>query len=146
MSSRTILQLFAKAAKVSRRLLPIDSENSHTPFKYDINAMSKLRPDQVPRFLGALTHPERLPTRKLKLSDLTAIQNRVNTEKVDAIREADVLEHPVVARFGDKDYIIDGHHRAAADWLNGDVSITAHYKDLSEIDNSVKSLVRRFRL
>lgn len=139
MRARAFIRAFSKALLKSRRLTPMDAENSHTPFTYDIHALSNLRPDQVPRLLGALTHPERLPKRKVNLSQLFAIQNRVNTKKVEAIRQKGVHESPVVVHMHDRDYILDGHHRAAADWLNGKTSIRVHYKDLSEFDNSVKS-------
>lgn len=120
-------------------LRAIDSENSHTPFPYDVHALGHLRSDQVPRFLGSLTHPEDLKVKTLPLSDLVAIQDRVNTKKVEAIREAGVTECPVVVRMNDRNYLIDGHHRATAEYLNGKNKIKCRYNDLTKIDNSVKA-------
>lgn len=126
-------------AKSDRKLTPMDDENSHTPFPFDIHFMSHLRTDQVPRFLGALTHPQKLPLKTVRLDSLCAIQNRVNTKKVEAIRDKGVDENPVVVHMENRDYLIDGHHRATAEWLNGEEKTTVHYKDLTEVDNSVKA-------
>lgn len=126
-------------AKSDRKLHPMDADNSHTPFPFDIHFMSHLRTDQVPRFLGALTHPQKLPRKTVRLDTLCAIQNRVDTKKVEAIREKGVKEAPTVVRMNNRDYLIDGHHRATAAWLDGDEKIEVGYKDLTEVDNSVKS-------
>lgn len=128
-----------RVSKRARELVPMDQKNSHSPFPHDSEFFRNLRPDQVPRFLRALTHPEELPTRTMSLDALVAIQNRVDTKKVEAIREKGVTEEPVVCRIKDINYLSDGHHRATASWLNGENSIKVRYKDLTKVDNSVKA-------
>jgi hypothetical protein len=62
-----------------------DSTTAKSPFLYDPNALGSLRPDQVPRFFGALTDSDRLPTKEVKLDELHAMQDRVDPVKVEAI-------------------------------------------------------------
>jgi len=125
---------------LTRQLRMIDGENAHSPFPYDANAMGDLRPDQVPRFLGAITNPENLETRDVSLNDLTAMQNRVHAGKVEAIRQSgDTGGKPaVVVRNNGRNYIADGHHRLAADWLHGKKTATVAFKDLTPVDQAVK--------
>lgn len=113
---------------------------SRIPFNYDGQILGSLREDQVPRFFGALTDPESLPTMEFLYSNLTAMQDRVSTSKVEAIRTSPdkTGKKPLVVINNGKAYIADGHHRAAAQWLDGGESIDAHYKDISPVDNAVK--------
>lgn len=122
-----------------RSLKGMDEANSHVPFPHDANALGQLRDDQVPRFLGALTDPSALPTKDVALSGLTAIQNRVETGKVEALRGGKAKDKKaVVVRMNGRDYIADGHHRLTADYLDGADKSTVHYLDLSGVSNAVK--------
>lgn len=126
---------------VERALEPFGETGlSRIPFNYDGQILGSLREDQVPRFFGALTDTESLPTADFLFSNLTAMQDRVSTTKVEAIRNsADASgKKPLVVIDRGKAYIGDGHHRAAAQWLKGDEFLTAHYKDISATDNAVK--------
>ena len=118
---------------------------ARTPFRYDPNFFDHLkrRPDIVPRFLGVISDPERLPLRSVPMSSLVAIQDRVDPKKVEAIRDAHIIEHPAVVHIDGKNYVADGHHRASADWLDGRESIQVHWKDLSEHSDSVKAFPRK---
>lgn len=121
-------------------LAPLDEKTSHIPFTYEGNVLGLLRDDQVPRYLGALTHPHLLPTKTVRLSDLIATQNRVDTAKVlsmAGITKAAVL--PMVFQTNGKTYIGDGHHRLAALWLKGEEETTVAFKDLEEESNALKS-------
>jgi len=125
---------------VKRELKPNgDPKTSKTPFLYDVNALGSLRPDQVPRFFGALTDSESLPKQEVNLSDLHAMQDRVDPEKVSAIAEhgaggklATVVQH------NGKKYIADGHHRLTADWLAGKETAEVRFKDLEPVDHALK--------
>lgn len=123
-----------------RTLTPLDAEHSHVPFNYDGQILGSLREDQVPRFFGALTDTQSLPTMPFLFNSLTAMQNRVSTGKVAAIKEsADKSgKKPLVVINNGKAYIADGHHRATANWLNGDDALEAHYADISPVTNQVK--------
>ena len=138
MSLNIILALLSIAKAEPLRLKPIDDSYSHSPFPYDPQAFDKLRPDQVPRFLGALTNPERLEKREVKLSDLIAMQNRVDHGKVEAVRQRKGDKSPVVVRNEGRNYIADGHHRLSAAYLNGEKSHECSFLDLSKIDQAVK--------
>lgn len=112
---------------------------SKSPFKYDPNALGSLRPDQVPRFFGALTDPEKLPEKEVKITDLHAMQDRVDPEKVNAIREKGTGgKLAVVVRHNGTDYIADGHHRLTADWLDGKDTVLVRHKDLEPVDHALK--------
>jgi hypothetical protein len=123
-----------------RTLTPIDTEHSAIPFNYDGNVLGSLREDQVPRFFGALTDTQSLPTMPFAMNALTAMQNRVSNGKVDAIRaSADSTgKKPLVVIHNGKSYIADGHHRAAAQWLDGADTLEAHFADISPVTNQVK--------
>lgn len=125
----------------TRSLTPIDEQHSSTPFAYEGNVLGTLTESMVPRFFGALTDTEKLPTKKFKFSDLTAMQNRVNHNKVTAILNtiSKAMKKPLVVCLNGKCYIADGHHRATAHWLAGDDEIEAHFKDLDEMTDAVKS-------
>lgn len=113
---------------------------SFVPFSYDGQILGTLREDQIPRFFGALTDPRSLPVGDFPFATLTAMQDRVSTEKVEAIRASSDKsgKKPLVVVHNGKAYIADGHHRAVAQWLDGADSLKAHYKDISPIDNAVK--------
>lgn len=119
---------------MDRKLRLISNGMAHTPFRYDSRFFGHLlrRSEIVPTFLGMLTDPERNPLRVVTMSSLWAIQEEVDPKKVEAIRAAHVLEHPAVAHIDGENYIVDGHHRASADWLDGHRKIMVHYRDLSE--------------
>jgi hypothetical protein len=123
-----------------RTLTPIDAEHSAIPFNYDGQILGSLREDQVPRFFGALTDTQSLPTMSFAFSALTAMQNRVSTGKVDAIRASSDAsgKKPLVVIHNGKSFIADGHHRATANWLNGDDTLDAHFADISPVTNQVK--------
>lgn len=114
---------------------------SFVPFNYDGQILGTLREDQIPRFFGALTDPTSLPVADFPFATLTALQDRVSTEKVEAIRASTdrTGKRPLVVIHNGKTYLADGHHRAAAEWLNGGDTLKAHYKDISPVDNAVKS-------
>src|SRR5690606_6338952 len=117
-----------------------EAGQAYVPFNYDGQILGSLREDQIPRFFGALTETESLPVHTFLFSQLTALQNRVSTAKVEAIRQSPdpTGKKPLVVIHNGKAYIADGHHRAVAAWLDGGDSIDAHFKDISPIDNAVK--------
>ncbi|QIG67381.1 DNA methyltransferase/prohead protease protein [Rhizobium phage RHph_TM3_3_9] len=123
-----------------RTLTPIDADHSAIPFNYDGQILGSLREDQVPRFFGALTDTQSLPVMTFNVNALTAMQNRVSTGKVEAIRaNADKTgKKPLVVIHNGKQYIADGHHRATAQWLDGADEFEAHYADISPVTNQVK--------
>lgn len=124
-----------------RCLIRHDDKTSKIPFPQDGEIMGRLRPDQVPRFLGALTNPENLEDKTVSFSELTAVQNRVSTEKIDALVSSDDRSGPagVVARVEGKMMILDGHHRITARWLSGDDSVLVKYINLMPLSNAMKS-------
>jgi len=123
-----------------RTLKPMDSERSHVPFPWNSGALATLRPDQVPRFLGALTDPHLLPVRDVKLSSLTAVQNRVDTAKTKAWATGNIVSDklPVVVKLNGEHVIADGHHRLAGAWLRGDDTARVHVLDLHPVTNAMK--------
>lgn len=116
-----------------------DTDTAKSPFVYDPNALGSLRPDQVPRFFGALTDSEKLPKKEVKLSDLHAMQDRVDPKKVQAIRDNGTGGSlAVIVQHQGKQYIADGHHRLAADWLDGKDTVEVRHKDLEPVDHALK--------
>jgi hypothetical protein len=123
-----------------RALVMHDDKTAQTPFKYDRHALADLRPDQVPRFFGALTDPDDLKTEDVAMGDLYAMQNRVDPGKVDAILSSDKQgDPPVVVRFNGKNYIADGHHRLTAQWLAGADKASVRVKNIGQRSNALKS-------
>lgn len=121
-------------------LMPDDRKRAFSPFPFDKSFFKDLRKDQVPRFLRCLTDPWKLPRIVVSLSDLQALQNRVDVGKVSTIMGLPGLSPPIVVRIrkdGAKT-IADGLHRAAADWLNYRKDIVVHYADLSEKEGTVE--------
>lgn len=131
----------AEVLKLARReLVPLDDKTSQMPLIFDLNALSKVRPDQVPRWLGAITNPEMNPKKRFKFEDLIAIQNRVDTAKVSALSEtSDAGPAGIVATYAGKNYILDGHHRIVGRWLKGDADVEVYHKDLEEQTNAMKA-------
>lgn len=138
-----VLNSVVKAAtkKTGARSLEMhDGSTAKTPFKHDGAALADLRPDQVPRFFGALTDPHTLEDREINLDDLQAMQNRVDPNKVQAIRgNPDAKGKPaVVVRYGGTNYIADGHHRLTAAWLDGADKAKVKFKDIGRRSNAMK--------
>lgn len=128
--------------KQGRTLSRHDDKTSKVPFPHDQEALGKLRPDQTPRMLGALTHPDRLEPKEVPFDDLFAIQNRVDTDKVKSISEQeDDGPAGIVARFNNKNYILDGHHRIVGRWLRGDDSVEVRFINLNPLSNAMKRYV-----
>lgn len=122
-----------------RKLTRYDGSSAKTPFAYDSTGLAVIRPDQMPRFLAALTDPDELDTKEMRFDELTTLQNRVDPEKVMEIaRSGRFKRPPVVARVGRKNLIIDGNHRAAAEWLLGRDTIRVRFKDVSRYSNALK--------
>lgn len=124
-----------------RDLQPHDEKTAKAPFTYDPNFLGSLRPDQVPRFFGALTDSDKLPEVELPMDSLVATQDRVDPEKVKAIAAAGVVASgklPVVVRHKGKHYIADGHHRLAGEWLAGNETAKVRVKDLEQVSNLLK--------
>jgi hypothetical protein len=120
-----------------------DTGTAKSPFPYDPNALGSLRPDQVPRFFGVLTDSDKLPRKEVKLGDLTAMQDRVDPKKVEAIRDNGTQgKLAVVVQHNGKQFIADGHHRLAADWLDGKDTVLVRHKDLEPIDHALKGAPR----
>jgi len=131
-----------KAAAVAKRALQPNTHGStaKSPFPYDPNALATLRPDQVPRFFGALTDKAKLPVKTVQLKDLHSMQDRVDPAKVKAIGEHGTGGNlAVVVRHDGREYIADGHHRLAADWLAGKTEAEVHHKDLEPVSNVLKT-------
>lgn len=138
---RTFGSFLASPAIAKRQLHSHDADTAKTPFLYDVNALSSVRPDQVPRFFGALTDSDKLDDAKIPMSDLVAMQDRIDPAKTEAMRGRDSTKakKPVVVRMNDKNYIADGHHRLAADWMDGNDTADVKFKDLSDVSNAVKA-------
>lgn len=119
-------------------LKPRDDGMAHSPFPYDAGALANLRPDQVPRLLGALTDQDRQDMKSVKLNTLVAMQDRVDPDKVESMRDALPDKPPLVVRFNGRNVIADGHHRLAAHYLNGDKAVDVRFKDLTPMDQAVK--------
>lgn len=134
-------------AVAKRSLHPHQKKTAKTPFLYDVNALGSLRPDQVPRFLGALTDSEKLADATVPLKDLIAMQDRVDPDKVNAIMANGAgAKKPVIVKHDGKLFIADGHHRLAADWLAGKDVADVKLKDLEPVDTALKSRDPFFRI
>jgi hypothetical protein len=129
----------------NRALYPFDAGTYHVPFPTRPAALGMLRPDQVPRFLDAVTHPKRLPKTAVDLGALTAIKDRVTDEStrkhLARLARGEPPKPAVVARMAGSDHVADGHDRLAAGWLNGDDHAVVRYADLDPF--SEEKLARR---
>jgi len=125
-----------------RKLVKLDNERSKIPFEWDAEALAGIRPDQMPRMLGAITHPELNEVKVFKWEELTAIQNRVDTTRVEDIALS-TEDGPagVVGKFNGKNYILDGHHRSVGYWLRGDEEVQMHFINLQPMSNAMKAQV-----
>lgn len=121
-----------------RELQPHTEDTAKTPFVYDVNALGSFRPDQVPRFFGALTDQDKLDEKEVPLSSLTAMQDRVDPKKVAAMTDAKPGKLPLVVQHNGRNYIADGHHRLAAQWLAGETKAKVKIKDLEPVDHALK--------
>lgn len=123
-----------------RTLQPIDDKTSFPPFPFDQTVFSRIRPDQVPRFLGALTDPDRWPLQTVKLANLVAMQNRLDTAKTLAKVESGGGHEPIVVMLEPgRLHIADGHHDLAAAWLRGKEEKQVRYADLTPVTNVLKA-------
>lgn len=123
-----------------RELKSNDDGTATVPFPYAPGILGTLECDQLPRFYAALTDVNTLPVVKLPVSALNAMQNRVDPAKVARIRESGGGAPPIVVRLRDGAYYIaDGHHRAAAAWLDGAQEIECRFKDLQTVSNALKA-------
>lgn len=120
-----------------RVLRPHADGGAHVPFPHDVNAVGKIPPEQMRRFLGALTNPEDLEQRRVPMSSLVAIQPRVSAEKVGQMQTNGFDKLPTVVRHDGKNLIADGTHRATAQWLDGDNSLDCKYCALRGEDESL---------
>jgi len=128
-----------------RTLRPHESGSAHSPFPFDPQAMSSLHEDQIRRFLAALTNQDDQEDRRVGVNSLVALQPRIDPDKVNAFRQAyeagkvhkvDV-KPPLVVRFGGRNYLADGHHRAAAQWLDGAQTIDCKYCNIDGADEEL---------
>jgi hypothetical protein len=124
----------------NRRLEPYDENTYHLPFRYSPAALNVMRPDQTPRFLDAVTHPDRLPLTNVPLDSLYGIQDRIGRDvvqqKLDELRGDEPQKLPVVVRIAGANHIADGHDRLAARWLNGDETADVRYEDLDPVSEA----------
>lgn len=129
------------SATPPRALAPIDDKTSYPPFPYDQTVFARIRPDQVPRFLGVLTDRERWPLQPVKLDQLLAMQNRVETGKVMAkVANSGGGHEPIVVMLEQgRLHIADGHHDLAAAWLRGEAEKSVRFADLTPVTNVLKA-------
>lgn len=124
-----------------RRLLRHDANTAKSPFPHEPGVLAMIRPDQMPRFLGALTDPHRLEMRTVRLADLSGMQNRVDPDKAEGFASGHILSPrpAVVVQLGRKQIIADGHHRLAGDWLRGQDTASVRFKNLTPYSNVMKA-------
>lgn len=124
-----------------RSLKPHADGGAHSPFPYDPQSFDSLHDDQRRRFLGALTDQDKQQDKRVAISTLVALQPRVDHGKIESMRRQmkpgiakAAMKKPLVVRWNGRNYLADGHHRAAAAWLNGDDHIDAKFADLAGKD------------
>lgn len=131
----------AGAAEISKgavTLKPHKDGGAHVPFPYDAQALDKIDPKHVRTFYSALTDQEALPTRRVGIRSLVATQPRISPDKVADMQHSGYSKLPVVMRNDGKNYLIDGHHRAAASLLDGETAIDVKYVRLAGTDETLK--------
>lgn len=92
---------------------------------------------------GIFKRAEDAPVERVPLKELNGIQQTVNSERLAGYVEnpkvkagtrapghGGLIDKPVVVRVGGKLYIHDGHHRAAAAKIRGDIDISSRVVDL----------------
>ncbi len=120
-----------------RMIAPFDDNTFFIPFRHDPAAMAYLRPDQVPRFLDAVTHPNRLPLITMPLADMIAIKSRVGRDVVEKhLDNLGDINPPVVVYMNGAFYIADGHDRLVALWLDGNNEVEVRFDNLEPFDDS----------
>lgn len=134
-----LLALMEKSAAPPLKMM--DDEMAHSPFPHDAHALANLRPDQVPRFLGALTDLDAGEVKTVRMSSLVAMQDRVDPAKVQSMRETEPDKLPLVVRNGGRNIIADGHHRLAAHHMDGRKTVQVRFMDLTPVSNAVKRAI-----
>lgn len=131
-------EVMAEVEKAAPRALkPHPDGGAYSPFPHDPQALDKLKPDQVKRFLDAATKGT-AEQREVPIKSLVAMHDKVDPDKLNGIQDArdngnaDAGLAPIVAHYDSKNYIVDGHHRAAVDYLNGANKINVNYVDLGK--------------
>lgn len=123
---------------VALQLTSLDEQNARSPFPYDQYFFANLRNDQKERVLAALTDQDALPEKVVRLSDLSAVQDRIDPNKIQAMIEGLPEKRAVVVRTGPGRYcIVDGHHRLTASFLSGVKTVTVKYLDIEAYDPRV---------
>lgn len=126
-----------------RQLEPLPNGAYRVPFRYEAKVLGSLRPELIPRFFDAVTHPDKLPTAAVKIADLVAVQDRVDPRAVVKRVRKVSKKLPVVVCADGTTYIADGHTRLTARWLAGDDVAKVRFADLREPPkNTVKSDAR----
>lgn len=120
-----------------RALKPHPKGGAHSPFPFDPQAMDKIPPDQTRRFLGALTSSDDLEQRSIPMKSLVSIQDRVSPTKIESMQRNGFDKLPTVVRYDGKNYIVDGTHRASAQWLDGDNHLDCKFCALRGADDSL---------
>ena len=129
----------------ARHLRPHEDGGAYSPFPHDPNAMNHLHPEQMRRFLNAMTDQDAMPDKRIGINTLVALQPRVDPDKIESMERTLLdgkvhkvdLKKPLVVRANGKNYLADGHHRAAAHWLSGAKAIDCKYCDLSGEDEEL---------
>ena len=117
-----------------RTLHPLSATRYHVPFAYDPSFLPGLSGEEVPRFLGALTHRKNLEKATVPLAKLRAIQDQVSASGVRSHLDEPTGKRPVIVKARDAHYIADGHDRLTAWWLSGKDYVKVWVYDL---DSSV---------
>ena len=100
------------------------------PFQTDLGFMSRLHGPQVPSFLWALTHRDKLPKAKVPMDSLVAIQDRIDPADVARDEEEPPTQRPTIVRHNGVNYIADGHDRLSARLLGGKKNANVRLHDL----------------
>lgn len=125
-----------------RSLEPFARGMAKNPLPVMRHALGHVRPDQAPRLFQAMTKPHTLDTHKMKIDDLTAIQDRIEPTKVKAMMEGvhNMDKRPVVVRFSGRNFVVDGNHHIAARWLMGKDKVKVKFSDISPKSEALKRM------